>query len=186
MPIVPLVGPASYLSARVKASQSSSPKESVLQPAPFFGFAPVDSILATNLCCGRLPQTPATDSWHGLLLRILVVKFKWVLNSLLRDPHAIMNKHCHQCGTVWSRSIQPGRGERCPRCKADLRVCLNCAWYDPLVAQQCRERRAEPVFEKDLGNYCEYFELCTREYKKPSDSPREENARDALKRLFGD
>ena len=146
----------------------------------FFGFVRVDS------CHEPLLLTSATAPSHGLLLRILVVKFKWVLNSLLRDPHAMMNKHCHQCGTVWSRSIQPGRGERCPRCKADLRVCLNCAWYDPRVAQQCRERRAEPVFEKDLGNYCEYFELCTREYKKPSDSPREESARDALKRLFGD
>ena len=30
------------------------------------------------------------------------------------------------------------------KCRADLRVCLNCQSYDPRVAQQCRERRAEP------------------------------------------
>ena len=34
------------------------------------------------------------------------------------------------------------------KCRADLRVCLNCVSYDPRVAQQCRERRAEPVLEK--------------------------------------
>ena len=34
------------------------------------------------------------------------------------------------------------------KCRADLRVCLNCQSYDPRVAQQCRERRAEPVLEK--------------------------------------
>ena len=56
----------------------------------------------------------------------------------------------------------PGRSETCLRCGADLRVCLNCAHYNPRVAQQCRDRRAEPVLEKHAGNFCEYFEFASR------------------------
>jgi hypothetical protein len=81
----------------------------------------------------------------------------------------------------------PGRGEVCMKCRADLRVCLNCAFYDPRVAQQCRERRAEPVLEKNVGNFCEYFEFVQREWvPKKTEDPREKAARETLKKLLGD
>ena len=99
-------------------------------------------------------------------------------------PHT---RHCHKCGEAWTLSGQPGRGESCPKCRADLRVCLNCAHYDPRVAQQCRERRAEPVLEKDAGNFCEYFDFIVREWKpKGEDHSRESAARERMKKLFGD
>jgi hypothetical protein len=73
------------------------------------------------------------------------------------------------------------------KCRADLRVCLNCAFYDPRVAQQCTERRAEPVLEKDAGNFCEYFEFIRRVWKPKNEvNSREAAARDQLKKLFGD
>jgi len=73
------------------------------------------------------------------------------------------------------------------KCRADLRVCLNCAHYDPRVAQQCRERRAEPVLEKAAGNFCEYFEFALRDWKaKVETTPRESAARLRMKKLFGD
>ncbi|HTX21553.1 MAG TPA: hypothetical protein VMD27_06830 [Candidatus Aquilonibacter sp.] len=73
------------------------------------------------------------------------------------------------------------------KCRADLRVCLNCAHYDPHVAQQCRERRAEPVLEKDVGNFCEYFEFARRSWSSKNETNRREAAaRDQLKKLFGD
>jgi hypothetical protein len=73
------------------------------------------------------------------------------------------------------------------KCRADLRVCLNCAHYDPRVAQQCQERRAEPVLEKDTGNFCEYFEFARRIWKpKVEANSREVSAREQLKKLFGD
>jgi hypothetical protein len=82
---------------------------------------------------------------------------------------------------------QPGRGESCHQCGADLRVCLNCASYDARAAQQCRDRRAEPVFEKAVGNFCEYFEMAKRTFvAKKETNPRESAARDQLKKLFGD
>ena len=82
---------------------------------------------------------------------------------------------------------QPGRSESCHRCSADLRVCLNCASYDVRVAHQCRDRRADPVDEKAVGNFCEYFEFARREFvAKNEKNPRENAAREQLKKLLGD
>jgi hypothetical protein len=59
--------------------------------------------------------------------------------------------------------------------------------YDARAAHQCRDRRAEPVDEKHLGNFCEYFEMARREFVKRDDaSPRESSAREQLKKLLGD
>jgi hypothetical protein len=98
-----------------------------------------------------------------------------------------MTRHCHKCGWEWTLTGQPGRSESCHKCGSDLRVCLNCASYDPRSAHQCRDRRAEPVFDKHLGNYCEWFEMVKRQWsdKQPANN-REQAARDTLKKLFGD
>ena len=73
------------------------------------------------------------------------------------------------------------------KCRADLRVCLNCTHYDPRVAEQCRERRADLVLEKNVGNFCEYFEFARRKWEaKEIKMTREEAARAHLKKLFGD
>jgi hypothetical protein len=98
-----------------------------------------------------------------------------------------MRRHCWKCGTDYPLSGTPGRGETCPRCRSDLRVCLNCVSYDPRVAEQCRERRADLVADKHLANYCEYFDFVRREFVPPkADTSREEKARDTLKKLLGD
>jgi hypothetical protein len=98
-----------------------------------------------------------------------------------------MTRHCHQCGWEWTLTGQPGRSESCHQCGADLRVCLNCSSYDPRSAHQCRDRRAEPVFDKHLGNYCEWFEMARRTWAaKQAGNNREQAARDTLKKLFGD
>lgn len=84
-------------------------------------------------------------------------------------------------------SGQPGRGESCHKCGSDLRVCLNCASYDPRSAYQCRDRRAEPVFDKHLGNYCEWFDMVRRTFTPAKvDTSRESAARERMKKLFGD
>jgi hypothetical protein len=55
------------------------------------------------------------------------------------------------------------------------------------VAQQCRDGRADPVAEKHMANYCEYFDFMRREFAPPkTEDARETKARDALKRLLGD
>ena len=96
-------------------------------------------------------------------------------------------RHCWKCGTEYNLPGMPGRSETCHTCGSDLKVCLNCVSYDARVAQQCRDRRADPVAEKHLANYCEYFEMVRREYvPSREDTFRESKARDALKKLLGD
>lgn len=98
-----------------------------------------------------------------------------------------MDRHCHSCGAVWASSVSPGRTDLCPGCRAELRCCLNCVSYDASAAHQCRDRRAEPVLEKDRGNFCEYFQFGRRAWTGPAaPNSREEAARAALKSLFGD
>ena len=66
-------------------------------------------------------------------------------------------------------------------------MCLNCVSYDPNAAYQCRDRRADPVEEKHLANYCEYFEFARRAYvTREPEAPREAKAREQLKKLLGD
>jgi hypothetical protein len=96
-----------------------------------------------------------------------------------------MTLHCWKCGTVYTISRSPGRSETCD-CGADLKVCLNCVSYDKSVAYQCRDRRADPVEEKHLANYCEYFEFARRVYVPvEEEKSREDKARDQLKKLLG-
>lgn len=98
-----------------------------------------------------------------------------------------MTRHCHNCGWDWKLDGQPGRTNSCHQCKADLRVCLNCVHYDAKIAYQCRERRAEEVFEKQTANYCEYFEMARREFAtRMTPDARADAARSQLKKLFGD
>ncbi len=96
-----------------------------------------------------------------------------------------MTRHCWKCGCEWTLSSLPGRAESCPQCRSDLRVCVNCVSYDPRVAHQCRDRRAEPVEDKESGNFCEYFDFVRRVFVPPNDAnPRESSARDQLKKLL--
>jgi len=70
-----------------------------------------------------------------------------------------MIRHCHQCGWEYRLPGNPGRGEACHQCGADLKVCLNCIHHDARVAEQCRERRADLVHDKHMANFCEYFDM---------------------------
>ena len=98
-----------------------------------------------------------------------------------------VTRHCWKCGQEYKLSGSPGRSEAC-LCGADLKVCVNCVSYDPRVAYQCRDRRAEPVEEKQSANYCEYFEFARREFVPPvaEFASLENKARESLKKLLGD
>lgn len=50
-----------------------------------------------------------------------------------------------------------GFREECPHCRADVRVCKNCQFYDEKAYNECREPVAERVREKDRSNRCDYF-----------------------------
>jgi hypothetical protein len=96
-------------------------------------------------------------------------------------------RHCHRCGWEWAIAGQPGRNDLCQQCGADLRCCLNCVSYDLKAAEQCRDRRADLVHEKQAGNFCEYFDLARRAFvPRDRSNPREDAARNALRKLLGD
>ena len=98
-----------------------------------------------------------------------------------------MTKHCQQCGWEYTLPGLPGRTESCHRCGADLKACLNCPSYDPRVAHQCRDPRADPVAEKQMANFCEYFDFVRRNWTpKAGTDSREDAARQSLKKLLGD
>jgi hypothetical protein len=100
-----------------------------------------------------------------------------------------MTRHCWKCGAEYALPGNPGRLEACPKCASDLKTCLNCSHYDRRVAHECRDRRAEPVAEKHMANFCEWFEMIRREFvprEKNWEESREDKARDSLKRLLGD
>ncbi len=40
-----------------------------------------------------------------------------------------------------------------------MRVCLNCSFYAPGAANDCREPQAERVVDKERANFCEFFVL---------------------------
>jgi hypothetical protein len=98
-----------------------------------------------------------------------------------------MTRHCWKCGTEWGFPVNPGRGETCAQCRADLRCCVNCVSYDRAAAHQCRDRRADPELDKHAGNFCEYFEFVRRKFTPPgADHSRESAAREQMRKLFGD
>ena len=98
-----------------------------------------------------------------------------------------VTKHCFKCGWEWTLPGLPGRTDSCHGCGNDMKVCLNCVSYDARVAQQCRDRRADPVAEKASANFCEYFEFVRRVFAGPGKADsREAKARADLKKLLGD
>ncbi len=69
----------------------------------------------------------------------------------------VLNLRCHHCQHTWELSPPIARSAECPGCRRDVRVCLNCNFYDPGSARSCREEQAEWVKEKDRSNFCSYF-----------------------------
>ena len=56
-----------------------------------------------------------------------------------------------------------------------------------IALDERRERRADPVLDKHLGTFCEYFEFIKRAWTPKTESnPREAAARERMNKLFGD
>lgn len=66
-------------------------------------------------------------------------------------------KTCHRCKKEIPADVFVGRQVSCPACGNDLHVCLNCVFYEPGAYNDCRERQAERVLDKDRSNFCDYF-----------------------------
>jgi hypothetical protein len=65
---------------------------------------------------------------------------------------------CFGCAKPLLLTREVGRGDACPHCRADVRCCRNCKFYDPGSYNECREPVAERVQQKDRANFCDFFE----------------------------
>ncbi len=91
-----------------------------------------------------------------------------------------MNGRCHCCaGEVSSSRI--GVRDFCDRCQAYLHCCRNCEFYEPGAHNDCRESSAEPVADKEQGNFCDYFRFAALNPKLTTSSAQ---ARAKLDQLF--
>ncbi len=66
---------------------------------------------------------------------------------------------------------RPGRGDACPHCGSDLKVCRNCAFHDSDSYNECRETSAERVKDKEKANFCEFFEFRETDAAWKTDDP---------------
>jgi len=64
---------------------------------------------------------------------------------------------CVFCGEEVQVGDTVTRNDTCPHCKGELHCCKQCRYYDPHAYNECREVRAERVFDKVRANFCEYF-----------------------------
>ncbi len=87
---------------------------------------------------------------------------------------------CSRCGGAVAAAA-PGRRDTCPGCGADLRACVQCAFYAPGQYNDCREPQADRVMDKERANFCDFFRLGGR--PAPGGDPKA-GARAALDALF--
>jgi hypothetical protein len=91
--------------------------------------------------------------------------------------------HCAACGA----GVELTSGERigfrdeCPRCRADLHSCRNCAHHDVGAYNECREPGTERVADRERANRCDWF---TPRTSAASATPGRADARSALDALF--
>jgi hypothetical protein len=82
---------------------------------------------------------------------------------------------CWHCGTAILDEEPLGRSLRCADCGKDLRCCKACRFFLSGSRGDCSESRAEPVAEKDRGNFCDWFSLNPR-YRIPSEGEKKERS----------
>jgi hypothetical protein len=92
-------------------------------------------------------------------------------------------KACHVCKKELALGREIVRKDECPFCRADLRCCLNCRFFDRSAPKQCREPIAELVREKDKANYCDLFLFADAAAGAPI-KDGENSSRKALDDLF--
>ncbi len=93
-------------------------------------------------------------------------------------PHTVV---CYNCSSAIQFEGQISRTLTCQNCSCNVKCCLNCTFYEPNAYNECREPQAERITNKELANFCSFFE--------PNPQPRafdskKEAARKKLEELF--
>ncbi len=92
---------------------------------------------------------------------------------------------CWNCGRCMEDVPLPlSRYAECPGCRSELYVCRMCRFYDPGVAQACREPMADEVKEKTRANFCDFLEPSPEAWQPGASTPNSD-AEQRLQELFG-
>lgn len=96
----------------------------------------------------------------------------------------VFSGKCFSCGAVLDfPEGNVGRREQCPSCSSDVRVCLNCKFYDVSCYNECKEPQGERVLEKNKSNFCDYFVFVGKEDRPGSQGTKESTIK-SLEDLF--
>ena len=92
---------------------------------------------------------------------------------------------CWKCGrSIGDLPLPLSRLAGCKACHAELHVCKLCEFYDPHIADQCREPVADFVKDKERANFCDYFKPRPDAYTQRENS-RTQTSKAALDAIFG-
>jgi hypothetical protein len=89
---------------------------------------------------------------------------------------------CYKCNYEINSDIKIRRQETCPKCSGYLHCCRNCRFYDPAAYHECHEPQAEWVRDKEMANFCEYFE--PRKNNGSQGNSKADEAKKKLEELF--
>ena len=92
---------------------------------------------------------------------------------------------CYFCGNTFTERVY--KNTECPVCGKDLKICLNCKFYEPGAHYDCRETIPEPVRDKERANFCDYFVYVFRgKGASSAEDKKREEARNKFDSLFND
>jgi len=98
-------------------------------------------------------------------------------------PQTRTVSRCVDCGTPLP-PLTDSLGH-CPKCRAELHSCRQCAHFDPGQHFECTQPVPERIANKGARNACTFFSLhVTVERETASGSARPEDARRAFDNLF--
>ncbi|TDJ43620.1 MAG: hypothetical protein E2O52_10070 [Gammaproteobacteria bacterium] len=93
---------------------------------------------------------------------------------------------CYRCGNSLDALTLPiSREDQCPSCTVYVHCCRMCAFYEPAIAEQCREDDAEEVKNKENANFCDYFRPAAGMHD-PVFARQDRDARAGFDTLFGE
>ena len=107
-------------------------------------------------------------------------------SSVPRTPGMLQSLtvfRCVDCGALLP-SLTDGLGQ-CPKCRAELHACQQCAHFAPGQRFECIQPVPERITDKRARNECTFFSLrATVERETSPASERPDDARRAFRDLF--
>lgn len=96
----------------------------------------------------------------------------------------LMKITCYKCKNTIEVEGSVGVRQECPKCKSDLHVCKNCAFYDINSYNECKETNADRVLDKEKANFCDYFKQASNISASQSQDDAKKEALKKLDSLF--